>query len=330
MPDLPLPSLLKAPGPAAAGLPPLDVYLAAPRGFCAGVRRAIAAVEEALAVHGPPVYVRRAIVHNMAVVRTLQAKGAVFVEELGQVPDGAVVLLSAHGVSRAIAAEARTRGLRAYDAVCPLVEKVHREVARHHRDGRKVVLIGHVGHPEVEGTLGQVPRGAVAVIRGRYEVATLGLAADSPVAWAVQTTCSADEAAGAVAALEARFANLVGPRSSDICYATTNRQAAVKALAPRVDALIVAGDRLSSNAARLVEVARAAGCPDVALAAGPEEMDWGRLRAGSTLGVTAAASTPESVVQDILRALGGRFALSIEEIGADQEESVVFKPLKVA
>jgi len=304
---------------ARDGLPPLDILLAAPRGFCAGVRRAIEAVRDALRVHGAPVYVRRPIVHNMRVVRGLEAEGAIFVEELDEVPEGAVVVLSAHGVAPAIAEQAAARGLIAYDAVCPLVAKVHREVRRHHRNGRHIVLVGHEDHPEIAGTLGHAPEGAVSVIRGAAEVEKLPFASDAPLALAVQTTYSVDEAAEVTAALHARFWNVAQPAAGDICYATTNRQAAVRAIAARADAVIVAGESFSSNACRLAEVAAAAGCGSVQRIAGPEELDWSRLPRGGTVGITAAASTPESVVGDVLEALRASYRLRIEEVSAVEE-----------
>lgn len=311
-------------------LPPLDVLLAAPRGFCAGVRRAIDAVEDALRVYGAPVYVRRAIVHKSIVVRDLEAKGAVFVQELGEVPEGAVAILSAHGVARSVLAEAEARGLRTIDAVCPLVAKVHREVVRHHRGGRRVVLVGHAEHPEIVGTLGQVPEGAVLLVEDADEVAGLPVGADEPVAYAVQTTFSVDEAAGIVGALEARLADLAAPPASDICYATSNRQTALKAIAGEVDAVIVAGEHFSSNACRLRDVARAMGCPSVQLAAGPEEIDWSLLEGRRRVGVSAAASTPENVVEAILEALRARFSVTVAEAEAAVDETVSFRPLKVA
>lgn len=304
---------------AREGLPSLDILLAAPRGFCAGVRRAIEAVRDALRVHGAPVYVRRPIVHNMRVVRALEAEGAVFVEELDEVPEGAVVILSAHGVAPAITEQALARRLIAYDAVCPLVAKVHREVRRHHRNGRHIVLVGHEDHPEIAGTLGHAPRGAVSVIRGAAEVEALPFAADARLALAVQTTYSVDEAAEVTAALHTRFWNVARPAAGDICYATTNRQAAVRAIAARADAMIVAGESFSSNACRLAEVAASAGCAAVQRIAGPEELDWSRLPRGGALGITAAASTPESVVDDILDALRASFRLRIEEVSAIEE-----------
>jgi 4-hydroxy-3-methylbut-2-enyl diphosphate reductase len=323
-------SQVAEPHTAAPTLPPMDVLLAAPRGFCAGVRRAIEAVEDALRVHGAPIYVRRAIVHNLTVVRALEAKGAVFVKELSEVPEGATVVLSAHGVPRAVLAEAEERRLRTVDAVCPLVAKVHREVVHHHRGGRRVVLIGHAGHPEIVGTLGQVPEGSALVVETEADVAALPIEQASPVAYAVQTTFSVDEAASVVVALRDRFPDLAAPPASDICYATSNRQAALKEIVGQVDAVIVAGEHFSSNACRLAEVARASGCPSVQLVAAAEEIDWALLRGRRRIGITAAASTPESVVGGILEALGKRFAVTVREAEGAAEESVFFKPLKVA
>jgi 4-hydroxy-3-methylbut-2-enyl diphosphate reductase len=323
--DAPLETL-----PAPSPRPPLGVLLAAPRGFCAGVRRAIEAVESALEAYGAPVYVRRAIVHNLTVVRALEAKGAIFVQELAEVPEGATVVLSAHGVAREVFAEAQARRLRTVDAVCPLVAKVHREVIRHHRDGRRVVLVGHAGHPEIVGTLGQVPAGAALLVEDAAQVAALPLGEHEPIAYAVQTTFSMDEADGIVTALSERFRDVAAPPASDICYATSNRQLALKAIAAEVDAVIVAGEQFSSNACRLRDVARAMGCPSVQLVAGPEEIDWSLLRARSRVGLTAAASTPESVVEAILEALSGRFTVTLAEAAAEVDETVSFKPLKVA
>jgi len=306
---------------APIGLPPLEILLAAPRGFCAGVKRAIQAVRDALQVHGPPVYVRRPIVHNLRVVRALEAEGAVFVEELEDVPEGAVVILSAHGVEPAVRAEAAERGLIAYDAVCPLVAKVHREVERHHRSGRHVVLLGHDGHPEIVGTLGHAPAGAVSVIRDAADVHALPFPAGERLALAVQTTYSVDEAAEVIAALDRRFPDVARPAAGDICYATTNRQAAVRAIAARADAMIVAGESFSSNACRLAELAVAAGCSSVQRITGPEELDWSRLPRSGTLGITAAASTPESAVTDIIEALGANYRLRIEEVRAVEENT---------
>lgn len=306
----------------------LTVLLAAPRGFCAGVRRAIDAVNDALERFGPPVYVRRAIVHNLAVVRSLEAKGAVFVEELDEVPAGAVVILSAHGVARSVTAKAKQRGLRCFDAVCPLVAKVHREIIKHHRAGRHVIMIGHAGHPEIVGSLGQIPSHDASVVTVVEDVDALALAPDAHVAYAVQTTYSVDEAQAVVSALTARFPAIIGPTNSDICYATTNRQAAVKQMVPLVDAVIVAGETFSSNANRLAEVARAQGCPSVQLVAEVSQIDWRLLESCRSLGVTAAASTPEESVDAIVTALHEHFDLAVREFG-EADEGMVFKRVKV-
>ena len=308
--------------------PEIRILLAAPRGFCAGVRRAIDAVRDALAKHGPPVYVRRAIVHNLNVVRSLEAEGAIFVEELGEVPEGAVVLFSAHGVSPAIAADAGRRGHIVYDAVCPLVSKVHREVERHQRAGRQLVLIGHKGHPEIEGTLGHVSAVDACVVKSVEEVGRLPLDRQGPTAYAIQTTYSVDDAQEIVEALRERFADLVGPPSSDICYATTNRQAAVRQVAARADAVIVAGEQFSSNANRLAEVA-GTHCSHVQLVAGADELDWEALPKSGVIGVTAAASTPETTVQEIIAALAVRYRLILDEVEA-LRETTVFSRMKLA
>jgi 4-hydroxy-3-methylbut-2-enyl diphosphate reductase len=308
--------------------PQLLVLLAAPRGFCAGVQRAIDAVRDALAVHGAPVYVRRPIVHNLDVVRSLESEGAVFVQELDQVPPGSVVLFSAHGVAPAIARDAERRGLIAFDAVCPLVSKVHREVERHSRDGRQIVLIGHQGHPEIDGTLGHVGGGGAFVISSVDEVAELPLADDKPTAYAVQTTYSVEEASGIVEALHKRFPDLTGPTNSDICYATTNRQQAVRGIAARADAVIVAGEEFSSNACRLAEVAREY-CDQVQLVTGPEQVDWGGLPPRGVVGITAAASTPDSAVRALLSALSDRYDIEVEEVESARE-TTVFKRMAVA
>lgn len=298
--------------------PEIELLLANPRGFCAGVRRAIDAVRDALTAHGPPVYVRRPIVHNLAVVRELEAEGAVFVEELAQVPSGAVVVLSAHGVAQAIHDEARSRGLRAYDAVCPLVAKVHRQVERFHRDGRQIILVGHEGHPEVEGTTGRLPPGSTLVVKSASEAAALTLDSASPAAVAVQTTYSVEEAEEIVDVLRARFTDLVEPPTSDICYATTNRQRAVRLIADRAAAVIVVGESFSSNARRLAEVA-ALRCGSVQLVPDASLLDWSRLPRAGAVGVTAAASTPESSVTGVIEALAGRYRLRVEDVGTVAE-----------
>ena len=317
--------------PIATGsgaLPPIRLVLAAPRGFCAGVRRAIDAVVDALARHGAPVYVRRPIVHNRTVVASLEAKGAVFVEELDEIPEGGVVVLSAHGVPPQVAAEARRRGLTTYDAVCPLVAKVHREVARHHRNGRHVILIGHEDHPEIVGTLGQIPAGAASLVAGADDVLRLELNDGAPIGYAVQTTYSVEEAGEVIATIESRFGDAVGPPSSDICYATTNRQASVRSIAPTVDAMIVVGEAFSSNACRLAEVAKACGCTSVQLVPDHKAIDWERLPPRGSIGITAAASTPEVAVDGVIEALGARYRLTIEEVGGP-EEAAIFKPVRI-
>lgn len=296
----------------------IRVLLAAPRGFCAGVRRAINAVLDALAVHGPPVYVRRSIVHNLEVVKSLEAEGAIFVQELEEVPEGSVVLFSAHGVSPSIKRRARKRNLITYDAVCPLVAKVHREVERHDKDGRQVLLIGHEGHPEIEGTKGHIHRRPAFVVNSTSEVERLKLDRNAPTAYAVQTTYSVDDAADIIAELQTRFSNLRGPERSDICYATTNRQAAVRKIAVMADATIVVGEQFSSNATRLLEVASAL-CPSAFLVSGPEALDWSRLQDANTVGISAAASTPESSVERVVAALEARFSVVIEEIEVARE-----------
>jgi len=315
-------------GPILNRRPRLDVILAAPRGFCAGVRRAIDAVVAALDRHGAPVYVRRAIVHNLAVVRSLEAQGAIFVQGLDEVPEGAVVVLSAHGVPPDVVADARQRRLISYDAICPLVAKVHREVSRHHETGRHVILIGHEGHPEIIGTMGQVPIGAVTLVTTARDASGLDLPRDMPLAYAVQTTYSVEEAQSVVDALKTRFPDVQGPSSSDICYATTNRQAAVRMIAPQVDAMIIVGEGFSSNACRLAEVAASAGCANVHLVADADAIDWEALPPQGSIGISAAASTPEISVNEILDALRSRYRLSIGSWkGAD--ETITFRPVRI-
>lgn len=301
------------------------VLLANPRGFCAGVIRAIEAVERALALFGAPVYVRRPIVHNRAVVTRLQAMGAIFVQEVEDAPKGSVLVLSAHGVAPAIARSAEARGLKVIDATCPLVAKVHADVVAHHRSGRLVLLIGHRDHPEIIGTLGQVPDNAAVVVACPEDIAQLELPDDANIAYAVQTTFAVLEAQDIVDAIKARFWDVASPRSGNICYATTNRQAAVEALAPESDYFLVVGDTLSSNAKRLVEVAMAAGCPGAALVAEPQDLDWVAVDRAQTIGLSAGASTPDSSVGAICQALAER-GFSLVEYEGDRE-AVSFKPL---
>jgi 4-hydroxy-3-methylbut-2-enyl diphosphate reductase len=306
--------------------PLLRVVMCSPRGFCAGVVRAIESVERALAIYGAPVYVRHEIVHNRYVVESLKAKGAIFVEELAEVPDdGAPVIFSAHGVPRSIPEEAATRGLFALDATCPLVTKVHREAEIHFRRGREIVLIGHAGHPEVVGTMGQLPAGAITLVQSLADVERFVPRDDDNLAYVTQTTLSVEDTATMVEALKARFPNIVGPHKEDICYATTNRQAAVKRVAPIVDAMIVVGAPNSSNSQRLREVAERAGCPRAILVQRGADIDWGFFDGVTSIGVTAGASAPEVLVEEVLGAFADRYALEIETVSAAEED--MFFPL---
>jgi 4-hydroxy-3-methylbut-2-enyl diphosphate reductase len=304
--------------------PPLTILLAAPRGFCAGVDRAVQIVELALAKYGPPVYVRHEIVHNRFVVEGLERRGAVFVDELEQVPAGKPVIFSAHGVPKSVPAEAERRHLLYLDATCPLVSKVHREAERHHVEGRQILLIGHAGHPEVIGTMGQLPDGAVLLIETIEDVARLQVKDAGNLAYVTQTTLSVDDTAAIVAALQARFPALAGPRKEDICYATTNRQAAVKAIAERCDAMLVIGAPNSSNSRRLVEVAVRAGCTAALLVQRAADIDWDALGHPRTIGITAGASAPEVLVDEVIAAFAERFTVTREEI-AVTTENVHFK-----
>jgi len=310
------------------GQPRLRVLLAGPRGFCAGVDRAIRIVEEALRRYGAPVYVRHEIVHNRTVVETLEAQGAVFVRELDEVPEGAPVVFSAHGVPKSVPAEAERRNLGYLDATCPLVSKVHREAERHFAGGgsaqRHILMIGHAGHPEVIGTMGQLPPGAVTLIQDADEARAVDPADPSLLAFITQTTLSVDDTAEIVAILRERFPEIEGPKREDICYATTNRQAAVKAVAPGCDLVLVIGSANSSNSQRLREVAERAGAARAILLPRAEALDWAWLDGVRTLGVTAGASAPESLVQALLGVLATRYALDIEERRVTQED-VIFK-----
>jgi 4-hydroxy-3-methylbut-2-en-1-yl diphosphate reductase len=301
-------------------LPRLTVVLASPRGFCAGVARAVEIVESALRQHGAPVYVRHEIVHNRFVVEGLEQQGAVFIEDLAEVPAGAPIVFSAHGVPRAVVAEAAARGLDALDATCPLVTKVHLEAQRHVKSGRRVVLIGHAGHPEIEGTLGQVPPGRAVLVESVADVAALDSPPGEKLAYATQTTLSVEDTAAIVAALQARFPDIEGPQGDDICYATTNRQNAVKALAPRVDAVIVLGAPHSSNARRLVETARRAGCARSLLLERAEALDWSALEGIGRLGITAAASAPECLVDELIEACRARYEVTLETLSVTIED----------
>ncbi len=304
--------------------PQLDILLAAPRGFCAGVDRAIQIVELALIKYGAPVYVRHEIVHNRFVVEGLKAKGAVFVEELDEVPDGdRPVIFSAHGVPKSVPSEASRRGLFQLDATCPLVTKVHREAEIHLKRGRHVVLIGHAGHPEVIGTMGQLPEGTVTLIEREADVATLDVPEGVTLAYTTQTTLSVDDTAGIVDALLKRFPDIVGPHRQDICYATTNRQEAVKAVASRVDALIVVGAPNSSNSQRLREVAERSGCRVAVLIQRADDIDWTQFEGITSLAISAGASAPEVLVEEVIAAFDARFTIRLEEVRS-ADESIVF------
>jgi 4-hydroxy-3-methylbut-2-enyl diphosphate reductase len=308
----------------SATRPSLTILLASPRGFCAGVDRAIQIVERALERFGAPVYVRHEIVHNRFVVESLEAKGAVFIDELDQVPDDRPVVFSAHGVPKVVPREAARRNLLYVDATCPLVSKVHREAERHHNVGRTVILIGHRGHPEVVGTMGQLPEGAVLLVEDVEQAECLEVADPDNLAFATQTTLSVDDTAQIVAVLQRRFPGMQGPKREDICYATTNRQAAVKAIAPQCDGLVVIGAPNSSNSMRLVEVARNYGCPKAILVQRAAEMDWRWLDGMARLGITAGASAPELLVDELIAACRERYAVAIEEVRVT-DESTVFK-----
>lgn len=304
--------------------PPLTILLANPRGFCAGVDRAIEIVEKSLEKFGAPVYVRHEIVHNKYVLDDLRNKGAVFVKELDEVPEGAPVIFSAHGVPKKVPAEAKRRNMVYIDATCPLVSKVHREAELHHRTGHKIILIGHEGHPEVVGTMGQLPEGAVFLVENVEDVAKISLKQDEKAAYVTQTTLSVDDTGEIVEALKARFPDIAAPRKEDICYATTNRQLAVKDIAPRADAVIVIGSKNSSNSNRLVEVAKAYGAKEALLADHADDVPWERLRNISTLGLTAGASAPETLVQGVIDRAKELFNVSIETTTVARE-TVTFK-----
>jgi 4-hydroxy-3-methylbut-2-enyl diphosphate reductase len=305
-------------------LPPLTLYLAAPRGFCAGVDRAIKIVELALEKWGAPVFVRHEIVHNKFVVDDLRAKGAVFVEDLDEAPTDRPVIFSAHGVPKAVPAEAARRNMIAVDATCPLVTKVHNEAARHNENGLQLVMIGHAGHPETVGTMGQLPPGEVLLVETVADVAGLQVRDPGKLAFITQTTLSVDDTAEIAAALQARFPAILAPAHDDICYATTNRQAAVKAIAPKVDALLVIGAPNSSNSRRLVEVGAAAGCRYAQLVQRAADIDWRALEGIRAVGITAGASAPEVLVNEVVDAFRTRFATQVVPVET-AVENVEFK-----
>ena len=304
--------------------PPLTLYLAAPRGFCAGVDRAIKIVEMALEKWGAPVFVRHEIVHNKFVVDALREKGAVFVEELDECPNDRPVIFSAHGVPKSVPATAERRQMIYVDATCPLVSKVHIEAARHHEAGLQIVMIGHAGHPETIGTMGQLPEGEVVLVETVADVATLTVRDPLKLAFVTQTTLSIDDTADVVAALKTRFPAIIGPHKEDICYATTNRQEAVKAMAVKADAMLVVGAPNSSNSKRLVEVGAKMGCNYAQLVQRATDIDWRALEGITSLGLTAGASAPELLVNEVIDAVRARYDVTVEQVETAME-NVEFK-----
>lgn len=303
---------------------PLTVRLATPRGFCAGVDRAIQIVERAIEKYGAPVYVRHEIVHNRHVVERLRDMGAVFVKELDDCPDDRPVVFSAHGVPKSVPATARSREMLFLDATCPLVSKVHVEAERHHAAGRHIILIGHAGHPEVVGTMGQLPAGAISLVETVADAEAFERPGDAPLAYATQTTLSVDDTAEILAALKRRFPELPDPHKEDICYATTNRQEAVKRLGDGCDLVLVVGSKNSSNSVRLVEVALRAGARDARLVDDASHVDWSWLDGVTTLGITAGASAPEKLIEELVQAVRDRFDADVVEDDGERE-TVTFK-----
>jgi 4-hydroxy-3-methylbut-2-enyl diphosphate reductase len=303
---------------------PISILLAAPRGFCAGVDRAIQIVEQAIRKWGAPVYVRHEIVHNRHVVERLEAMGAVFVEDLDQCPDDRPVIFSAHGVPKAVPTEARRRQMVFVDATCPLVSKVHVEAQRHFEAGREIVLIGHAGHPEVIGTMGQLPPGAITLLETVADAEAFAPRDPARLSFVTQTTLSVDDTAEMVGVLQRRFPEIAAPHQVDICYATTNRQDAVKAMAARADLVLVIGSPKSSNSVRLVEVAKRAGAGDARLVGAAEDVNWDWFEGVRTAGVTAGASAPEDLVEELIAAISARFEARVEEVRVTQED-VMFK-----
>jgi 4-hydroxy-3-methylbut-2-enyl diphosphate reductase len=304
--------------------PALTLLLAAPRGFCAGVERAIRIVELAIEKYGRPVYVRHEIVHNRSVVERLEGLGAVFIEELDEAPDDACVIFSAHGVPKSVPAEASRRKLFYLDATCPLVSKVHVEAERHHQSGHTIILVGHAGHPEVIGTMGQLPDGAIILVETAPDAERVSPPAGAPLAYITQTTLSVDDTAEIVAVLRRRFPAIAGPHKEDICYATSNRQDAIKRIAPRADMVFVVGSANSSNSMRLVEVARKAGAKRATLIENAVAIDWSAMSAVKTIGLSAGASAPENLVEDVVAAFRARYDLAVEEVVVMRED-VEFK-----
>jgi 4-hydroxy-3-methylbut-2-enyl diphosphate reductase len=319
-----------APDKPTAQKPQLRLLLASPRGFCAGVERAIRIVELSLAKYGAPVYVRHEIVHNRTVVEHLKQLGAIFIDELDEAPDGACVIFSAHGVPKSVPAEARRRQLFYLNATCPLVSKVHVEAERHSAAGRHVLLIGHAGHPEVEGTLGQLPEGAITLIESAEEAEAFQPTGDAPLAFITQTTLSVDDTVEIVAVLRRRFPEIAGPHREDICYATTNRQEAMKRIAGQADLVLVIGAPNSSNSVRLVEVALRAQAKRAVLIQHAGEIDWSVFEGVATLGLSAGASAPEVLVDEVIEALRARYTLVIEETTVTREDVAFNVPRALA
>ncbi|MEC7963981.1 MAG: 4-hydroxy-3-methylbut-2-enyl diphosphate reductase [Pseudomonadota bacterium] len=310
------------------GKPPLDLYLAAPRGFCAGVDRAIKIVEMAIQKWGAPVYVRHEIVHNKFVVDSLKAQGAIFVEELSDCPDDRPVIFSAHGVPKSVPAAAQARQMVYVDATCPLVSKVHIEAERHSENGLQIIMIGHAGHPETVGTMGQLPEGEVLLVETVKDVTTVDVRDPEQLAFVTQTTLSVDDTKDIVAALEARFPAIQGPHKEDICYATTNRQESVKAISAKIDALLVVGAPNSSNSRRLVEVGARNGCSYAQLVQRAEDIDWRAIEGIKAIGITAGASAPEVLVNEVIDAVKARYDVTVAEVET-AKENVEFKVPRV-
>lgn len=306
--------------------PDLKILLAAPRGFCAGVDRAIQIVEQALDKYGKPVYVRHEIVHNKYVVDGLKERGAIFVEEISEIPQEDLsrpIIFSAHGVPKRVPEEASAKNMFYIDATCPLVSKVHREAERHHKNGNMIILIGHDGHPEVEGTIGQLPVGSVLLVETLSDVENLDPTLDN-LAYVTQTTLSVDDTAEIVSALEEKYPNIIGPHKEDICYATTNRQSAVKEISENCDLMLVLGAPNSSNSMRLVEVAKNYGCPQAYLVQRDHDIQWNWFENVTTLGLTAGASAPEILVEEVISEISKKYNVNVEEVTLTQE-NVVFK-----
>jgi 4-hydroxy-3-methylbut-2-enyl diphosphate reductase len=317
-------------GTRGAEKPHLKLLLAAPRGFCAGVERAIRIVETALEKYGAPVYVRHEIVHNRFVVERLEKLGAIFIDELDEAPENARVIFSAHGVPKSVPAEAQRRQLSYFDATCPLVSKVHVEAERHYRAGCELVLIGHAGHPEVVGTMGQLPRDAISLVETVADAQLFQPKSPNALAYITQTTLSVDDTEEIVAVLRRRFPNIAGPHKEDICYATTNRQEAIKAIAPQADVVFVVGAPNSSNSVRLVEVARRAGADHAMLIQRASDIDWPSLKDARVVGLSAGASAPELLVEEVIEALRAHYTLDVTETTTTRENVTFNVPRALA